>query len=80
MNTSKLIRKAKKYFKGGKQRKEAKYIKELLKKLKKKERGLKAKLEKEKDPKKRRQIRKSLNVICAQRKKGVALLKDLRKR
>jgi hypothetical protein len=80
MKTPKLIRTAKRYFNVGKRQKEAKYIKELLKKLKKKERGLKAKLGKEKEPKKRRQIRKALNVICAQRKKGVALLKDLRKK
>lgn len=82
MKTPKLIKKVRKYLEAGsrKQRKEAKCIKELLKKLKKKERTLQARLEKEKDQKKRRQIRKNLDIIYAQRKKGVAILKELKKK
>ena len=82
MKTPKLIRKLGKYLEADSrpQRKEAKCIKELLKKLKKKERRLKERLEREKDAKKRRQIRGTLEVIFAQRKKGVAILKGLKKK
>lgn len=82
MKTPKLIKKVRKYLDADshKLRKEEKCIKELLKKLKKKERVLEARLEKEKDAKKRRQLRKNLQVIYAQRKKGVSILKTLKKK
>jgi len=82
MKTPKLIKKAKEYLDAdkSKQRKEQKCIKELLKKLKKKEHHLKDKLEKENDPEKRQQMSKDLHVIFAQRKKGVAILKELKKK
>jgi DNA polymerase II small subunit/DNA polymerase delta subunit B len=81
MKTPKLIRKAKEYLNASKskQRKKKKYIRELLKKLKKKERSLKEKSKKEKDAKKRRQINQDLKIIFAQRKKGVTILKGLKK-
>ncbi len=82
MKTPKLINKAKEFLSASKskQRKEAKYINELLKKLKKKERHLKDKLEKEKDSKKQRQVRKDLHVVFAQRKKGITILKEMKKK
>ncbi len=82
MKTPKLIKKAREYLDASrsKQRKEAKCIKELLKKLKKKEHALKDKLEKEKDPKKREHIEKNLQVIFAQRRKGITILKELKKK
>ncbi len=53
-------------------------IKEILNKLKKKERALKDKLEDEDDPAKRAEIDAKLRVIYAQRTKGVGILKELR--
>jgi len=53
-------------------------IKAVLKKLKKKERDLRDKLEGERDPEKRAEIDAKLRVIYAQRTKGVAILKGLR--
>ena len=62
-----------------KQRDQIKCLKELLHKLKKKQRTLKAKLETERDDKTRKRLRKDLDVIFAQRKKGIATLKTLKK-
>jgi hypothetical protein len=53
-------------------------IKEILKKLKKKERDLKEKLDEEDDPDKRAEIDAKLRVIYAQRTKGVGILQELR--
>jgi len=62
-----------------KQRDQIKCLKELLHKLKKKQHTLKAKLETERDDKTRKRLRKDLDVIFAQRKKGIATLKTLKK-
>ena len=62
-----------------KQRDQIKCLKELLEKLKKKQRTLKTKLEQERDDATRKRLRKNLDIIFAQRKKGVATLKSLNK-
>jgi hypothetical protein len=81
MKTPKLIRKARAYFDNDKSKQagKAENLKEILKKLKKKKRSLKEKLDKEKDKKEKQRIQTDLNIIQAQRKKGLKLLKTLGK-
>ncbi|HHH37972.1 MAG TPA: hypothetical protein ENK50_00125 [Sedimenticola sp.] len=81
MKTRKLIRKMREYLSADrkKQRKQVECMIELLKKLKHKERTLQQKLEHEKDEKKRQEIQNNLDIIFAQRRKGVAILKELKK-
>ena len=54
-----------------------KSIKGVLKELKSKERKFQEKLEHEKDPEQREEIESKLRVIHAQRKKGIAILREL---
>lgn len=61
-----------------KQQKQIKSIKEILRSLKKKQDSLKKKSKSEKDDKKRKHIRKNLDIIFAQRKKGINALKKLK--
>ena len=61
------------------QRKQAECIKKVLKKLKKKERAMKAKLSSEKSANRQKRLAEELQVIYAQRKKGVSILKGLKK-
>jgi len=58
----------------------AKYdaIKQVLKKLKKKENALKERLKKALDGKAHNQLKKEMEVLSAQRKKGVKILKELK--
>ena len=49
----------------------------LLDKLEKKEKKLKQKLDKEKIPKKRKELKLQLKIVTAQRKKGVAYRRKL---
>lgn len=53
-------------------------IKQVLKKLKKKENVLKDKLKKERDEKAHNRLKKEMDVLSAQRKKGVKILKELK--
>jgi predicted nucleic acid-binding Zn-ribbon protein len=80
MKTPKLIRKAREYFDPEKirQKNQKKNLKELLKKLKKKQKKLKEKMAKEKDKKEKKRIGTDIDIIQAQRKKGIDLLKSLR--
>ena len=80
MKTKKLISKLADFLNADRraQLDHAKSIKEVLTKLKKKERDLKKKLQAEDDPEKRAEIDAKLRVIYAQRGKGVSILKDLR--
>ena len=64
---------------GKKQRKQKKYLKEVLVGLKRKAKALRKRLANEKNEKDSKIIRKELCVICAQRKKGLKLLKRLNK-
>ena len=81
MKTPDLIRKVQELLDADKkkQRDQIKCLKELLDKLKKKQRALKTKLESERDDKTRKRLRKDLDVIFAQRRKGIATLKTLKK-
>jgi len=80
MKATKLLEKLKRYL-GAEQRAQlAKYnsIKRVLKKLKKKENALKDKLKKEQDESTLKQLKKEMDVLSAQRKKGVKMLKELK--
>ncbi len=63
---------------GRKQRKHRDELKALLKKLKKKEVELKAKMQLEKNERKQKRLGKELEIIKAQRTKGVMTLRGLK--
>ncbi len=81
MKTKSLIRKIKALLSAKKREQLAKYesLLSVLRKLKKKQAALSAKLESEEDKEKRRDIEHKLKVIEAQRKKGLRLKRDLEK-
>jgi len=62
-----------------KQQKNVECFKDVLKKLKKKERALKKRLENEKVQATRKQLKKELAIIYAQRKKGIDAVKQCKK-
>jgi len=62
-----------------KQYEHTKCFSDVLKKLKKKENHLKNKLKDENNEKNRKQIKKELEIVHAQRKKGIDALKKLKK-
>lgn len=62
-----------------KQSEHTKCFKDVLKKLKKKEIDLKDKLKKESNEKNRKQIKKELAIVHAQRRKGIEAIKKLKK-
>ena len=81
MKAPKLLKIVKRYLSADKD-KQYKHIEcftDILKKLKKKERILKKKLENEHNDKNRQKIKKDLAIIYAQRKKGVHALKAAKK-
>lgn len=59
--------------------KQADAIKDLLAKLRKKERNLRDKLSNCKDPKESKKLQVKIAVCHAQREKGITILKDIRK-
>lgn len=79
MKQKKLLEKLKSFFDADeRERQEQKAdIKKILKKLKKKERKFKEKLGNEKKQEKCTHIQQDIDVIYAQRKKGISLLKEL---
>jgi hypothetical protein len=79
VKTKKLLEKLTKFISADHraQMQDIKSIKNVLKELKNKENKFKEKLKEEKDQIKHDEIKIKLNVIYAQRKKGVALLKEL---
>ena len=81
MKASKLLEKLKDYLSAERRAQLAKYdsIKRVLKKLKKKENALKAKLKNEHDEKAHKRLKKEMDVLSVQRKKGVSTLKELKK-
>ena len=81
MKTPKLLKVVKRFLSAdkNKQYEHTKCFKDVLKKLKKKERILKKELENEKHEKNRKQIKKDLAIIYVQRKKGIDALKELKK-
>ncbi len=78
MKQKKLLEKLKEFFDSDtrERKKQRSDVKDILKKLKKRERHLKEKLEDEKDEEKRNRIQQKIDVVYAQRKKGIALIKE----
>lgn len=81
MNINKLLDELRNYLDSEKREQLAKYdsIKRVLKKLKKKENALKYELTHEFDEEVGKQLQLEIDVIFAQRKKGVELKKALKK-
>ncbi len=80
MGTEKLIDKMRGLLKLDRQRlkKKRDKVHTLLKKLKKQQRDLEDKLQKEKDAEKKKRLRQNLKVIYTQRKKGIKLCKSIK--
>ena len=80
MKSNELLDILKKYLGFERRAQLAKYdsIKQVLKKLKKKENALKDKLKKELNEKAHNRLKKELDVLSAQRKKGLKMLKELK--
>ncbi len=81
MKISKLIEKADSYLSsdGRKRKSKKKFLKHVIKELKKHEKELKARLEKEKCGPTRKRLAKEIALVHAQRKKGLKNLKSLKK-
>ncbi len=77
MKTRKLLDKLMSYLDGDarKRKQEREEIKAVLKKLKRREKKLKNQLDDLKDEEKRAALQKEIDIVHAQRKKGVRLLK-----
>jgi len=80
MKTPKLLKKTEEILsaKKSKQREQVKCLKEILRKLKKRQKKLKEKLKIENDLHEVERIQKDLAIIQAQRHKGLKALKDLK--
>ena len=80
MKTDKLLERTEEFFseKKSQQRKRVDSLKELLAALKKKKRKLNAKLKDTDKRSDREHIRKELEVIRVQRRKGLRILKDIK--
>ncbi len=79
MKQKKLLDKLKMFFDSNTREREKQKsdFKDILKKLKKRERKLKKKLGAEKNKEKQKLLKQEINVIYAQRKKGIKLIKEL---
>ncbi len=79
MKQEKLLDKLKTFFDADAREREKQKsdIKDILKKLKKKERKLKEKLDTERNTNKRKRFQQEIDVIYAQRNKGIKLIKEL---
>ena len=79
MSENKLLKRMKNYLDlGAKQRKKkADELKKVIKKLRKKEKDLIAESEKVGNGKKRNMLRKRIDILHAQRKKGLKALKEI---
>ena len=80
MTTNKLLNAIGDFFDESKkkQRNKRKYLKEVLHKLKTKCKKQRNKLDNEKDKGKRDDLQKEIDIICAQRKKGLRKLKQMK--
>ena len=80
MTRSKLLEKLKSYLNAEQREQLAKYdsLKNVLRKLKKKEKALRAKLENEQDEIICSQLSKKVDILYSQRKKGIKLRKELK--
>lgn len=81
MRAPKLLKIVKRFLSADKEKQyeHTKCFKDVLKKLKKKENSLKNELKNEKIEKHRKQLKKEIAVVHAQRKKGIEALKKLKK-
>ncbi|MGR8936008.1 MAG: hypothetical protein ACU837_16765 [Gammaproteobacteria bacterium] len=79
MNKKRLLKKLQKIFDAEARKKHLRSceIKKILKRLKDKERKLAAKLDNTDDPEKRTLLRQKLDIIYAQRRKGIKILQEL---
>ena len=79
MKQKKLLDKLKTFFDSDAREREKQKsdIKDILKKLKKRERKLKGKLDAENNADKRKRFKQEIDVIYAQRSKGIKLIKEL---
>lgn len=82
MKTKKLLRKVKALFGAERRAQIAKYesLEKVLKKLGKKEDALRQKMKAEGDKQRRRELRRKIRVIDAQRTKGAKLMAEIEKR
>ena len=80
MTTNKLLNAISDFFDESKKKQliKKKYLKQVLHKLKTKCKKQRKKLDDEKDKGKRQILQKELNIICAQRKKGLKRLKQMK--
>jgi hypothetical protein len=80
MKTKKLLRKVKALLSADQRAQIAKYdsLEKVLKKLRMKEVAMRKKLEQEEDQERRREILRKLDVVEAQRKKGIELEKEIK--
>jgi hypothetical protein len=80
MKTKKLLRKVKALLSADQRAQIAKYdsLEKVLKKLQMKEVAMRKKLEQEEDQERRREILRKLDVVEAQRKKGIELEKEIK--
>jgi hypothetical protein len=80
MKTKKLLRKMKALLSADRRAQIAEYdsLEKVLKKLQEKESALREKLDREKDEERRHEIRRKLEVMKAQRKKGASLMKKIK--
>jgi len=79
MKKRKLLDKIRDFLDGSRQEQSErkKNLRRLLKELRQKERLMEKKLEGSKDKKANKRLKNEINTICAQRRKGVKLLKEL---
>lgn len=80
MGKKKLLQKLQKFFDADQREKEqhSKDIKRILKKLKEKERKLKEKMKAEDDMDKLAELQQELDIIYAQRMKGIKIVKEIK--
>ena len=81
MKAPKMLKIVKRFLSADKEKQyeHTKCFNDVLKKLKKKENALKDKLKNEKHEKHRKQIKKELAIVHAQRKKGIEAIRKLKK-
>jgi len=82
MKFNKLLKKLKLYLDADAEQlqQEDEGLSKVLKKLKKKEQALQSAIEKERDDEERELLEQELNIVHSQRKKGIGLLSEIRKK
>jgi len=82
MNIKKVIRRTEAYLNSDerKRKEKKKYLKQVIRKLRQHEKALKMELENSQSPEQSRQLKKDILLAYSQRKKGINLLKGLKKK